>query len=250
MKLKLYLEKDDTGYYGLRCSDLFNSFWEGKLIFHDVFEHWFEDTHKYFKGKYAYNISGEIVAYGALYYYVEELGLNNRVPYCNLDKLLVKDHYYKIVEAFKDNYYRYGELQLMCNVPKVRKSIIELDNAASELWNQLNETIDIQKLYAAGYNKAILRRLYHYGYNLAKRLVPYDYNNQEVLYNFICDWNRFTERVRAEDLYSLNYCDAVFNITKRKGIVSWTCRFTDYNKSILITEKNIKHLFIDNFYYD
>lgn len=250
MKITLYLEKDDNEIYGLRCSDLFDSFWEGKLIFHDVFEHWFENNHKYFKGDYAHNRAGEIVAYGALYYYISELGLSNRIGRFNIDDTLVNDHYYSIVEAFEDKFDRYGELQLMCNVPKFRESIGTLYDAASILWNKLKENIDVQRLYASGYNKSKLRKLYHYGYNLARRLVPYNYDNQQVLYNFIDSWNKFTKRIDAEDLYNLNYHEAVFNITRRKGIINWTCRFNSYDKSVLITPRNIKHLFIDDFYYD
>lgn len=79
--LKLF-QDDATGEYGFAhkntigadCS--FNAFFTGVGIFHDVFEHWFEYEHKYFKGNYAMNVAGEMAANGACWYLYDTLGLH------------------------------------------------------------------------------------------------------------------------------------------------------------------------------
>ena len=50
----------------------FDPIWDGEFIFHDVFEHSHEGK-KYFRGSHFLNIGGEMVASGALYYFLEDL---------------------------------------------------------------------------------------------------------------------------------------------------------------------------------
>src|SRR4051794_4205956 len=81
-----FFQDDATGEHGVSHVDTyndsenpFNAGWGKVMIFHDVFEHWFEKRHKYFKGDYAMNIAGEMVAMGAMWYFFNELGIDNRL---------------------------------------------------------------------------------------------------------------------------------------------------------------------------
>jgi len=62
-KITLDLKEDEaTGIIGFipsTCEE-FNSFTDAIGLFHDVFEHWFENHHKYFKNEYACDRSGEL----------------------------------------------------------------------------------------------------------------------------------------------------------------------------------------------
>lgn len=83
VRLKLFKDNNATGDYGVlpvQCEEQvdFIPFWNGTGIFHDVFEHWFEDIHKYFRNDYAFNQIGEICAMGACSYYWNDLGIYNR----------------------------------------------------------------------------------------------------------------------------------------------------------------------------
>ena len=80
-----FFDDDATGEWGLahattyNDNNAFNAFWNGMGIFHDVFEHWFENEHKYFMGDNAMNVGGEMAAMGAMWYYYAELGVHNRM---------------------------------------------------------------------------------------------------------------------------------------------------------------------------
>lgn len=83
VSLKFFCD-DASGEYGLAHDNSiqndtpFNAFWGGIGIFHDVFEHWFEGKHKYFKDEYAFNVGGEMTAMGAAMYYYYILGIRER----------------------------------------------------------------------------------------------------------------------------------------------------------------------------
>ena len=86
MKVRFRFFQDDvTGDWGVTHEDTFadnspfNAMWSGTMFFHDVFEHWHEYQHKHFLGKNAMNVGGEMAAMGAMYYYINELGIHNRL---------------------------------------------------------------------------------------------------------------------------------------------------------------------------
>lgn len=80
-KITLNIREDEaTGIIGFipeGCED-FNSFTDSIGLFHDIFEHWFEGKHKYFKDEFKCDRSGELVAMGACYYFYNELGIHSR----------------------------------------------------------------------------------------------------------------------------------------------------------------------------
>ena len=62
------------------CS-LFKPFYRPRQIFHDVFEHNFEERHPYFTGNHAFQKEGEIAAMGAWYYYGTRLELSRALAF-------------------------------------------------------------------------------------------------------------------------------------------------------------------------
>ena len=82
-RLKFFCD-DATGDYGVAPIDTirndfsFNSAWDSRMIFHDVFEHYCEFRHPWFQGDNAMNVGGEMFAMGHMIYYVDTLGLTER----------------------------------------------------------------------------------------------------------------------------------------------------------------------------
>jgi hypothetical protein len=71
-------EDDATGEIGFipkDCED-FNAVTNGSFLFHDVFEHWFENKSRWFSGDDALTPAGEVAAQGARIYYLWTLGFN------------------------------------------------------------------------------------------------------------------------------------------------------------------------------
>ncbi len=73
------IKEDDAdgtvGFIPKDCED-FNAVTNGSFLFHDVFEHWFENKSKWFSGDHALNPAGEVAAMGARIYYLWTLGFN------------------------------------------------------------------------------------------------------------------------------------------------------------------------------
>lgn len=66
-KLEFFYD-NATGEYGVapefttednNGGDAFNASWGTLMIFHDFFEHYFENKNDYFKGKYANNVAAK-----------------------------------------------------------------------------------------------------------------------------------------------------------------------------------------------
>ena len=232
--LKLFRD-EANGEYGVAHSNAvdrgFNAFWSGVGIFHDVFEHHHEDTHKYFKGDYAFNVAGEMMASGAMYYYSNELGVYNRRldSFKGWERSVVESGYDSWVDLL-NGYGGYGDfgLTLESRIP-YQRPVGSFDSYIEDGWLQLQSYEPIDRDEQQDYNDAldckasITKRkffdLYRYGFRYAQRFVPDNYENQATLSEFINFWNDITKKVDAETLYS--FVDSIqFNISKAKSIVS------------------------------
>ena len=124
-KVEFLLGQDDnTGDWGAilktcRNTD-FNYFWTHQGLFHDLIEHWFEGIHKYFKGKYAFNVGGELFAMGISYSVY-----NNFVPY---DRPFNNNQCYNtaierecihLLSELEEGYSSFGN-ELLCCIPYQR----------------------------------------------------------------------------------------------------------------------------------
>lgn len=183
----------------------FNAFYDGRGIFHDVFEHSHEFVHPYFKGEAAMNIGGEMAAMGSLAYYMELIGQErfSRGSYVHPSDIIVNNTFYEVQQAIEDNDFRFGD-KLISFVPYQRP----VDNSYLEY--AINKYFErIQNVEAADesgteYKKSVTRaklaNLHRFGFRMAKGLVPNHYDNGTVLYEFITKWDEFCKENDAEKL--------------------------------------------------
>src|SRR6185436_15785674 len=216
----VFFKDDGTGEYGLTHKETyddnygngFNAFWNGIGILHDVFEHSHEFTHKYFRGDYALNIGGEMTAMGAMWYYYDIIGVHNRqnnpnsiYPMCESMKLTTLD---EIRECISEGYFKYGNT-LESNVPKQTPTDNhELEYQISDFWKKVKETsfsTDFEEHeYGKSYKESVSFRkiadLHRYGYRMAKKLIPDNYENRDMMVDFINYWNFFCKVNKAEEM--------------------------------------------------
>ncbi len=272
----IFFQDDANGEYGLTHKETyddnygngFNAFWDGIGIFHDVFEHSHEFTHKYFRGEAALNIGGEMTAMGAMWYYYDVIGVNNRQinphsihPMCESMKRTTLD---EVQESIQEGYCRYGNV-LECNVPKqIPTDNYELEYQIQDYWKKVRgftkfSEYDQEKEAGKGYKKSVSFRkiadLHRYGYRMAKKLIPDNYENRNMMINFINYWNFFYKDNKAEEMQ--NYYNGItFKIYKENDIISWKGIFEakPYSevKNAVITENtnfNIKDYVYSDFVY-
>lgn len=258
VKLRFF-QDGATGEWGLTHQDTqddsygngFNAFWGGIGIFHDIFEHWHEHTHKYFRGDYAMNIGGEMSAMGAMWYYFDTLGVRNR-DFNPHSMLWMGDSMRKttedlIRENIEHDGSNYGSV-LECGVPKQRPTENgELECQIDTMWENVKEMIpgkshleyksrhpestsdDREIEYGIQYKNSVTKRkiadLHRWGYRQAERDIPDTIENRDTLSEFIRFWNEFCKAHRAEDI-GMEATGIDFRIYKERGQISWVAEFT------------------------
>jgi len=244
------IEKDwNTGEYGLIPVNAYNdkgatfdAFYNGVGIFHDVWEHFFENTHKYFSGIGAMNIGGETCAMGYAMRYYELVG----------DKRSLNTRFNFIESAFgtsttefeigvESGGYQFGD-EYICNVPDQSKNKMPqyLEEHLESLWKNWLPTFvnckydcfdpeeldDPRYLQSEAFRASVtwdkFINLTRYGYNRAYQLTKNQSGiNSGVLYDFIEFWEEFCKTISAEQL-SYNYDKITFKVYKVRGVLSWS----------------------------
>lgn len=252
MQVTLKLFEDDAGSgWGLAHSNAinrdeqFNSFWNGVGIFHDVFEHYFEDESKHFRGQYAFNIAGEVAAMGHLSYYRFNIGLGKERARFNdryLDEQdIIRSTHGDICEAAIDGYLKFGN-EFLCSLPKqpdtkdytIEGMIDEHIYKLSELKRESVTKNKEEKAFALAFRKTItpekLRRLYRWGYYQAEKIAPFQKRSDNciVLTEFINYWDKFTKLYEASYL-QLHFDLFRFEVGLQNDIVTWDCNIRDVN---------------------
>lgn len=242
-QVKLRFFRDEaTGDWGLAhdstysdSNSPFNAFWNGIGTFHDVFEHWFEKEHKYFKGEAALNVGGEMTAMGAYFYFVEEMGIYKRTPknswYSN-GALMRNTTESEVVEAISQGYCNFG-YTLESNVPTQRPcNNSELDYQCDELYKnamkaELPEENEFEygeyeaaKTYKESVTLSKIRNLHRYGYKMAEKMFPDNWQNRNTLNEFIEYWDNFTANNEAEELANI-FKGITITVRKKAGKLSW-----------------------------
>ncbi len=256
MKIKLLFHCDDAnGEYGLLPENAidrdFNSFWDGRAIFHDVFEHYFEDNHKYFKGDFAFNIGGEMCAMGHLLYYYNKLGLYNRKfkkswrDFNEAIRLTTQD---MVHEAISYGYTSFGS-SLESNIPRQSKNEY-CDELAHYFYEDIKKVkfsgcesdIEYADYYKQSIKKSKIYNLHTYGWKMAEKLVPDNRENLNTCNDFIDIWDEIT-KLPAETL-RYYFSGVIFTITKKNDIISWKAKFlATEGKDVIINENNYKKIF-------
>jgi len=244
-----FFKDHNTGEYGLAhektigLNESFNAFWNGIGIFHDVFEHWFEHEHKYFKDEYAINIGGEISAMGAMWFYYHVLRVKNRKEFLDkncrfrpidMSEAMVSTISVLCVDAICYGYTNFGRT-LECRVPRQKKTKdYYFESQIRELWTRLDyknvkTNEEQEKECAIKFKNSItyskIANLYRWGYRMASKLVPNNENNMNVLNHFIYFWDTICEKNEAESMYIM-FSGIKFVITKdNSNVLSWVATF-------------------------
>lgn len=258
----VFFEDDATGDWGITHNNTydesdgrsFNAIWTGPMIFHDVFEHSHEFSHKYFKGDYALNIGGEMTAMGAMWYYYNRLNIHNRdinptSMYSMAEKM--KHTTLDDVKEAIGGYPRYGYTLESC-VPR-QKPVEdgELEYQIEDFWKEVKEYNshysksdgEQEREDGRNYRKSVtfgkIANLHRYGYRMAERLVPDNYENQRTLYTFICYWNDLCKNYQPEVLAHV-FRQIVFKVYRSKDNISWEAIFKTSDpfdvKNVIVNE--------------
>lgn len=257
MKVRFRFFQDDaTGDWGVTHEDTFadnspfNAMWSGTMFFHDVFEHWHEYQHKHFLGKNAMNVGGEMAAMGAMYYYINELGIHNRLSSrrYNTDgdimRMTTED---MVCEAIKYGGAFYGNT-LECGVP-YQKPVDdgEFEYQLQKFWKNVKGCI-VGKVGSREYKDSVTFRkianLHRWGYRMAAKLIPLSRENRCTLCDFIDYWDDFCKANKAEDLANY-YRGITFTLTKKRGVLRWRAVFEGIGIKNHIINQDTKSIFID-----
>ncbi len=214
-----FFQDESTGEWGITPTNTidpdesFNAFWNGVGIFHDVFEHNFEHMH-YFQKQYAMNIGGEIAAMGAMWYYMREVCVWNRNTWSSSDptstqtKAHIIHRILSFIEpAIQEGWFTFGD-RLESNVPPHRRIDGDINFLGDFLYSQIqqltvetkNESKERSELYKKSFTLQKIKNLFHWGYTMAKKLVPLSTHNTAVLYRFVDKWEHFTKENPAQQL--------------------------------------------------
>lgn len=204
-----------------------DSTWNGTGIFHDVFEHWFENNHKYFTGKNALNRGGECAAMGAFMYYCEQLNVRNRplsTYHYFMDSARMENES-ALVDGITHDNMDFGS-RFECGVP--RQKPVEngdLEYQVNQFWENIKETPINQdneedcKALKQSITLGKLQSLYRWGYRMAQKLVPNNWENRNVCEDFIDFWDSFCKNNEAESLFGMQLEISVYKV---KGIIKWS----------------------------
>lgn len=231
----------------------FNTSWMPHMLFHDIFEHWFEDT-GYFSGNAAWNIGGEVAAMGAMSYYLFCLGIDNRARTPQWSNQRYIDHV-GVVETTSgemiDGIIGYGVHygnRLECNVPLgVSVDNWNLDSIIAEHWAEIQTTRAKKGDFdGVAYKKSIteskLRRLYSQGWKMAESLVPDNEENRQVLNEFLYWWARFF-KVNTEPT---EFSWMRFTVDKENDVIFWTCEVSHMYGNFTIDSRNLPGVYIED----
>jgi hypothetical protein len=193
--VELVIQEDDaTGEYGLvhkGTQGMFNSFWGADGIFHDVFEHYFENSHPYFNNQYAFQMWGEMAASGHAIAY-SDIGINNFMYRRNS----IRDYIVDTSTRFLDWLHNYTDdldflIDHIC-VPYQRP----LKKTTLNYWLTAYKNF-LQGHCSDGRNRAKLikmaniRRCYTWGYKQAQTIIGKDKDYAyDVLFSFLERWNK------------------------------------------------------------
>ena len=80
--------------------------------------------------------------------------------------------------------------------------------------------LESAKEYKASVTLAKIKNLHRYGYTMAEKMFPNNWENRNTLNEFVEYWDEFTKHNSAEELHNA-FSGLTFTVYKRKGIISW-----------------------------
>jgi hypothetical protein len=267
VKLKFF-EDRDTGEHGLTHAETlnygFNAFFDGIGIFHDVFEHAHEFTHKYFRGDYAMNAGGEMTAMGAMWYFFDEMGMYNRLRQGSRyspGQMMLEETAGNIIDVISHGSSYFGD-ELTSRVPKQKYACEEIEYQVKEYYKKIQESPiyadgnEDERDYCRKWKRSCtlskMQNLHRYGYHRAAALVPNNYHNQIVIRYFLSLWDDFCKKNEASELHN-SFSGIGFKIYRNgEGEIKWKAELISLYPSEIsnytLTEKNISHFSIEDCY--
>jgi hypothetical protein len=224
----------------------FNAFWDGRGLFHDVFEHAHEFTDRYFrKWPYVLTTAGETVAMGALLYYIGKCGVNRDpnskggyyytpeqqavLETCGTHCEIIKSgqgSFAGPLEVCVPNQKDTGDSMLEWAIDEHWQKVLEAkQKVASEVYKGSPDETERAKEFSDSVTEKKIRNLYRYGFHMAEKLAGNSRQNGTILSDFVLFWDDFCKRNSAEELAGF-YKGIVFRIYKdAEGIISWVATF-------------------------
>jgi len=215
----------DTGFTHIETFNAnapFNAFWEPSGIFHDVFEHWFEDKLRYFRDKNMCNIYGEMVASGIrVWMYHNACGFDVfEYRRGNRQYTFFEDTQGQCLEAITEEYTQFPIHDIGIPYQKYIDNAYNLENVLSEYWFQFINKYPKKLLNQKEVYQSRIQNAYRYGYNLAERL--YGKYDAHVLYDFfskvLSTWNGIISSTDCPSSYFIDGSD--FGWDKIQFVVS------------------------------
>lgn len=239
-----FFEDDANGEWGVAHKETmeghdtegFNAFWDGRGLFHDVFEHAHEFTDRFFRGDAALNIGGEVAAMGSLWYFYSQCGYHARLSHTfrSPDDIAIQSTLADMQESIEYGNTRYGNV-LECDVPPQKETDdYTLEHIISEHFERIQACIadknnDEGRNDGALYKQSVtlekLANLYRYGYRMAEKLLPNSsYENGATMKEFSSFWDEFCKKNDAEQLANL-YKGIDFSLYRDgEGRLHWTAK--------------------------
>lgn len=243
-KFELFCD-DATGDYGVAINNSsehqFNAFWNGVGIFHDCFEHYFEDMLPPFIGNNAYTVWGEVAAMGAALQYVKEKGVRNRSV---SNTWSITDSIFGTVfDMFEDAEYNkkeYGYLESM-GFPLVKCPVkYQRPNDVDYNW-QDSAGNSFRRINCPTKYKQDIKNTMRWGAKLANKLWFYEMSD------IITSLNNFCKNLNASELFDMGYkqIDFKFNVVNH-NLRSAKVKFYGYSDTKWLDITN--PIFIDDLY--
>lgn len=251
VKLKFF-QDDANGEWGVTHSDTmqnhgsdgFNAFWDGRGIFHDVFEHAHEFVDKNFRGSNALNLGGEIAAMGQLWFFVNRADMYKRLdnPFLGYrvhpeNEITIESTQGMMSEAIKEGYSNFGDV-LECGVPNQKPvDNSELEEMIEEHFRRVercepNGDREQESEYGKAYKESVtlekLANLYRYGYRMGQKLLGTNdpSRHSDTLHAFCTYFNDFCKANPAEELANY-YREMIFRLYRdTEGNLYWKLEIT------------------------
>lgn len=176
----LWLIKDEnTGDYGFTNEDptwnpwpVFDASFTPVMIFHDVFEHWFEGNHPYFEGENSFNIAGEVAAMGAMTYYYEEVYGRRLHPFSiSAIDMTIDTTFGFMQENIEDGVGMFGDTFNCIIPPQPEVDKGDLERIIQEHWEKIQDLEfggQVGQTYQDSITFQKLSNAYRWGYYMAQ----------------------------------------------------------------------------------
>ena len=221
MKRIINFEKEKdyiTGEYGIipsgQLGSDFNAFWTAIMLFHDTIEHFFEGE-RYFRNEFQYNVGGEMVAMGVLFYLnelgciYERLTVNSRLA---PEESIMETTYFLLEEAIEGSTL-FGK-RLYCEVPYQKPVDSYLEDCIEAQYRRIRklETNEDEEEFKKSVTLDKMKRLYRYGYNLGKKHYPDTYEVREAISKY---WEDLVQLTRFHGLDDFAYLTIELETSKK-----------------------------------